>query len=144
MEVISESVVKDGKEFTVHKTDDRPQLIVSHWIYWITEGQEIHAIQHTHTHRGSKHEQAYKRDTKASQEWVALDYGWIEEPSFIAIVNNEKDLQYSLFVSYDSEQEKNLIVLPGACQLFYPCAPERLFIRASMPASKYTIHVFPK
>lgn len=136
-----------GEEVEVKRfqIDQHSQLTINHQVYFIAKDHDIHAIQHSSTHRSDSDEEAYKRSCKATKEWTILDYGWIDEPSFIAVVNDEKDTQYHLFISYNPSVNFNsFLIPPRACQLFYPTSPKSLHIRSFMPSSKYTLHAFPK
>ena len=134
--------MEEGESVTITKADERTQLVISQWIYFIANKKDMDVIQHSHVARGNCHDQAYVRNLTASQDWETLDCGWIKEPSFIAIVNEEKDTQCLLYLGYDDSCH-DFLIPANCCQLFYPTKANKLRIRSSGPPIKYTIHVYP-
>jgi len=144
METIKEQQLKEGEIVEIYKIDDRPQLVVNHQVTFFSDDQEVHAVQHSSLDRIDSREQSYKRRMKAIDKWSLLDYGWIDDPSFIVITNNEKDSQHILQIAFGPKNEAVLTINPDSCQVLNPLHPDSVYIRSIVPLSSYTIHAFPR
>jgi len=128
------------------KVDNRAHLTISQWISYISDGRDIHPIQHVHDLRPITHNEAYKHDRVATLQPEAIDLGWVQEPFYIAVINKEIETDHLLYLSFSkSKRTKNkLIIPPQSCQLFFPLDSKAVFLSAKKAKTKYTIHVFPR
>jgi hypothetical protein len=103
-------------------------------------------------------EQTYQRICKATQEWQALDCGWIEDCSHVHIENQAgKYLQQNpteeekeqiaaqvLEVSYfPPHEERCWTILPGESFRGCPSDCSSLFVRSRSGTPSYSIHLIP-
>ena len=126
--------------------DNRAHLTISQWVSYISDGRDIHAIQHISDFRPSTHDEAYKRDCIATPVPQPLDMGWVKKPLYIAIINKEIEEGHVLYLSFSKslKPKNSLIILPEACLPILPDNHKALFLRSDKPKTKFTIHVFPR
>lgn len=102
-------------------------------------------------------QQPYVRRTKVTEEWAALDCGWLNECSMLLLVNEEgrglqkiptpeekKEIAFKVLeIRFGSELVEWLIP-PGESLRGYPVNPNQMFVRCRSGEAKLTIHLFPR
>ena len=132
---------------------DKSVLTVVDFVYHQPAGQAFQQIPHRFNCILESDEEVYHRRTKATEEWSKLEYGWIESPSMIKVVNEAKDntegSTLELFYRVDEDPSFDMtnngwIIPPGECMRGRPTRPGLLAIRSQQGITKYSIYAIPK
>jgi len=118
--------------------------------------QQPTAIEHRFSRSIKSDEQPYIRKTKVSEEWINLDFGWVENVGMLHLVNEEggnlqtipteEELQALALKVIEIRHESSgfcWLILPGESFRGMPSTGNGLQVRCQSGIAKYTINIFP-
>lgn len=85
-------------------------------------------------------EQPWFRAAKATQEWAALEFGWLESVSLVTVENRGK---CDLYLSFDHAGFfPHIIIAPGKSARFCP-VDKGVWVSSSEDACPYQLRAYP-
>lgn len=135
-----------------------PHLTIVEQISYIPPNDQPISIESKFYARIISNEQPYIRKCVAKSEPKPIDYGWIDKPSWIVIVNNEgRFTQVQPTIQEREESAKRVLylwtgmmmafcsLLPGESLRIRLCSQSKLLVSGPLHHEvRYTVHVFPQ
>ena len=122
----------------------KSKLTIVEMVYFRAPGESAIGIESRYSRELATDEQPCERRLKATENWQALDTGWLKKVGTIVITNREATIGEILEVAYCDSPQDGWLILPGESMRALPKDVKRLMVRSHSKVIRFTAHFFPR